>query len=184
MIGLLLSRKFLFWLYRADVPANIFSPIIGLLILDRRFGYHQSTNLRFIKARPIFSLSFIHRRSIFNMGAVLVGPSFIDQSSLPQFWTGNQATIDRSIFYLLKLRQTGGDQNLEQRNVERPVFRNFEISNIKIKKDELFDNFIFELFFSFFGNYLNTQNIFFFWYCKILIFRMVKFKKFLNTPNC
>ena len=41
----------------------------------------------------------------------------------------------------------GGGQNLERRNVERPIFRNFEIANIKIKKDELFNNFIFELFF-------------------------------------
>ena len=47
----------------------------------------------------------------------------------------------------------GGGQNLERRNV---VFRNFEIANIKIKKDELFDNFIFELFFHFLGSYLNT----------------------------
>ena len=43
----------------------------------------------------------------------------------------------------------GGDQNLERRNVVRPVFRNFEIANIKIMKDELFDTFIFELFFPF-----------------------------------
>ena len=37
----------------------------------------------------------------------------------------------------------GGCQDLEQRNKERPIFRNFEISNIKITKDELFDFFIF-----------------------------------------
>ena len=43
----------------------------------------------------------------------------------------------------------GGGQNLEWRNEERPVFRNFEIANIKTKKDELFDNFIFELFIRF-----------------------------------
>ena len=40
-----------------------------------------------------------------------------------------------------------GGQHLERRNVERPIFRNFTITNIKIKKDELFDSFIFELFF-------------------------------------
>ena len=45
-----------------------------------------------------------------------------------------------SEFYFL-----GGGQILERRNVERPVFRNFEITNIKIKKDKLFDYFIFEL---------------------------------------
>ena len=38
----------------------------------------------------------------------------------------------------------GGGQNLEGRNVDRPIFRNFKITNIKITKDELFDNFIFE----------------------------------------
>ena len=43
----------------------------------------------------------------------------------------------------------GGSQNLKRRYVERLVFRNFEIGNTKIKKDELFDNFIFELFFHF-----------------------------------
>ena len=32
-------------------------------------------------------------------------------------------------------------------------------SNIKITKDELFDGFIIEFIFSFFKNYLNTQNI-------------------------
>ena len=38
----------------------------------------------------------------------------------------------------------GEGQNLERRNVERPIFRNFEIANIKIMKDVLSDNFIFE----------------------------------------
>ena len=78
----------------------------------------------------------------------------------------------------------GGGQNLERRNVERPIFWNFEIANIKIKKDELFDNFIFELFFHFLET-IGTPEIFNdFWYCKILIFQMVKLKKFLNFPNC
>ena len=53
----------------------------------------------------------------------------------------------------------GGDQNLERRNVKRPIFRNLKIANIKITKDELLDNFIFEFNFSFFRNHLNTQNI-------------------------
>ena len=47
----------------------------------------------------------------------------------------------------------GGGQNLERRNVERPIFRNYNIANIKITNDELFDSFIFEFFFSFFRNY-------------------------------
>ena len=53
----------------------------------------------------------------------------------------------------------GGGQILERRNVERPAFRNYEITNIKMKKGELFDHFIFELFKIFFRNYLNTPNI-------------------------
>ena len=51
MIGLILSRQLLVCLYRADVPTNSVSPIIGLLVLDRFFGYYRSTNLWFTKAR-------------------------------------------------------------------------------------------------------------------------------------
>ena len=36
-----------------------------------------------------------------------------------------------------------GGQNFERRNVERPIFRNFKIANIKMTKD----SFIFELIF-------------------------------------
>ena len=43
---------------------------------------------------------------------------------------------------------SGGGQNSERRNVERPIFRNFKITNIKITKDDLLDSFIFELIFS------------------------------------
>ena len=53
----------------------------------------------------------------------------------------------------------GRGQNLERRNVERSIFRNLKIANIKITKDELFDSFINEFIFSFFINYLNDQNI-------------------------
>ena len=54
----------------------------------------------------------------------------------------------------------GGGQNLEWQNVERPIFRNFKITNIKITKDELFDSFIFEFIFSLFINYLHNLIIF------------------------
>ena len=71
----------------------------------------------------------------------------------------------------------GGGQNLKLRNVERPVFRNFGIANIKIKKDELFDNLIFELFVHFLEIIWTPKICDNFWYCKILIFQMVKLKK-------
>ena len=53
----------------------------------------------------------------------------------------------------------GEGQNLERRDIEGLIFRNFKIANIKIKKDKLFDSFIFKFIFSIFINYLNTQNI-------------------------
>ena len=70
-----------------------------------------------------------------------------------------------------KMDLTGGGQNLERQNVERPMFCNFKITNIKITKDDLFNNFIFEFIFSLFINYLHNLIIF---HCKILIFQMVK----------
>ena len=39
--------------------------------------------------------------------------------------------------------QAGGGQNLERRNLDRPIFRNFKIAKIKITQDELFDDLIF-----------------------------------------
>ena len=84
MIRLILSSQLQACLHRADVSANIVSPIIGLLALDRCLGYYRSTNLWFIKARPILSSSFIYRPLIFDIHA-LVGPSFIDRSLLPQY---------------------------------------------------------------------------------------------------
>ena len=59
----------------------------------------------------------------------------------------------------------GGGQNLERRNVERPILPNFEITNIKITKDELFDSFIFEFIFSLLINYLHN----------LIIFQIVKY---------
>ena len=84
MIRLILSRQMSGCLHRADVPANILSPIIGLLALELCLGYYRSTNLGFLKARPILGLSFIYRPLIFDIRA-LVEPSFIDRFLLPQY---------------------------------------------------------------------------------------------------
>ena len=64
---------------------------------------------------------------------------------LQEFYLANHGHIFR-----------GGGQILERRNVERPIFRNFKIANIKMTKDELFDSFIFEFNFSY---PLDTQSI-------------------------
>ena len=72
-------------------------------------------------------------------------------------------------FILLVVTIMGRVLNLERRNVERPVFRNFKTVSIKIIKDELFDNFIFEFIFSLFINYLHNLIIFQmvkYWFCK------------------
>ena len=63
-----------------------------------------------------------------------------------------------NLFYYLEGRTCVG-QNFEQRNLERTIFRNFKIANIKITKDELFDSFIMEFIFLFLKNYFTTQNI-------------------------
>ena len=64
---------------------------------------------------------------------------------------------------------TGGGQNLERRNVERPIFRNFKIMNNKITNDELFDNFILEFIFLLYTNYLH--NLIIFQMVKLIIFK-------------
>ena len=84
MMRLILSRQLQACLHRADVRANIVSPIIGLLALDRFLGYYRSTNLRFIKARSILSLYIIYRPLIFDIRA-LIGRSFIDRSLFTQY---------------------------------------------------------------------------------------------------
>ena len=83
----------------------------------------------------------------------------------------------------------GGGQNFERRNVERPIFRNSKIANIKIMKDELlFDNFIFEFNFPFFINYF-PESFDNFSSCELLNFEIVElfFFYFLNfkiLQNC
>ena len=44
----------------------------------------------------------------------------------------------RNYWNFLNCKFLGGIQNIEWSNVERPAFRNFKITNIKITKDELF----------------------------------------------
>ena len=68
----------------------------------------------------------------------------------------------------------GGVQNLEWSKVKRPIFWNFEITNIKIAKDELFDYFIYK--FTFYFVFLNT------WTLKVFD-NFSKFSKLLYFGN-
>ena len=73
----------------------------------------------------------------------------------------------------------GGDQNFEQLNVERPIFRTSKISNIKRMKDELFDYIIFD-----FLNFDNCLN-----YSKYMIYtrkieNLQNFEIFRNCKIC
>ena len=52
--------------------------------------------------------------------------------------------IDWQLLFWIGFDWRGGVQNLEWSNVERPIFWNFKITNIKIAKDELFNYFIYE----------------------------------------
>ena len=72
----------------------------------------------------------------------------------------------------------GGDQNLERRNVERPIFRNFKITSIKIAKDKLFGYFIYELFIYLFFQLLEHSKY-------LIIFPNYRFlnKKITNISN-
>ena len=71
-------------------------------------------------------------------------------------------------FYLI----LGGGQNFERRNVERKIFRNFKIANMKITKIELFESFIFEFIFLIFkkifeySKYLIILKIVKYWFSK------------------
>ena len=49
---------------------------------------------------------------------------------------------------------------MERWNVERLIFRNFKITNVKLRNDEFFDSFSFEFIFSLFINYLENLIIF------------------------
>ena len=60
---------------------------------------------------------------------------------------------------VFKVACMGGVQNSEWSNVERPIFWNFKITNIKIAKYELFDYFIYEFSFINFLNCVTTQSI-------------------------
>ena len=75
----------------------------------------------------------------------------------------------------------GGGQNLERLNVERPIFRKFETSNIEITKVELFDFSISEFILVFYDclNYSNTQNTY------LIIYHQIrKFLNFDSFTNC
>ena len=74
-----------------------------------------------------------------------------------------------------------GVQHLEQPNVARPIFRDFEISNIKIPKVEVFDFSNFEFIFHFYDclNYSNTQNT------HMIIYHEIRnFWNFDSVRNC
>ena len=77
----------------------------------------------------------------------------------------------------------GGGQNLELPNVERPIFRKFETSNIEITKLELFDFSVFEFILYFYDCliYSNTQNTYLLFTIKfeiLLIFEIQQFQNF------
>ena len=71
---------------------------------------------------------------------------------------------------------SGAVQNLEWSNVERLIFRNSKITNIKMAKDELFDYFIYELIFYYYFFTLLEHSKY------LIIFQ--NYQIFLNFLNC
>ena len=82
----------------------------------------------------------------------------------------------------------GGNQNLERANIERPVFRKFETSNIEITKVELFD-FLYFFILQYFEKLLlleieHFQKFDVFWNWKIWeIFNILENTNFSNFPH-
>ena len=68
----------------------------------------------------------------------------------------------------------GGGRNFERPNVERPIFRNLKIADVKSYEVQLFDFFIYEIICSFFFK-LFEHSIFFYPNFNALIF--------YNSPN-
>ena len=127
------------------------------------FFYFNIRNFEISKYRSFYISAFqILTSTLFWFYYRVITPS------LPAVWTLN-----------VSWAHWGGGQNLERRNVERPIFRNFKITNIEITKDQLFDSFIFEFIFPLFINYLHILIIF-----QIVTFNVFfKFFKVLNIPN-
>ena len=70
---------------------------------------------------------------------------------------------------------------MERPNVERPIFRKFESSNIEITKVELFDFSIFEFILYFYDclHYSNTENTY------LIIYHEIRnFLNFDSFKNC
>ena len=78
-------------------------------------------------------------------------------------------------FYFHRIQTAvGGGQNVEHRNVERMIFRNFKTANNKITKDELFDSFVANLIFNISEIIWSLEIFNTFLSCEILIFQMVE----------
>ena len=83
--------------------------------------------------------------------------NFVKTISKLHFKNGSQDFLDTT------WPISGGGQNFERANVERPMYRNLKIASVKgYEKLQLFDFFIYEIIFSFFENYFNTQILIFF----------------------
>ena len=112
---------------------------INILQFDKIIKYFGGSNnlLKMKKVNSIIKLS--NNSSFGTLICAILEFWNIDYSTfrLSKFWNddfGTQHTMHRC-------------QNLERWNVKRPIFRNFNIANIKVTKDELFDSFIFEFHF-------------------------------------
>ena len=92
-------------------------------------SHHNHPNIHENK----YTINLITRPFIFHFFTTIPIPPFF-------FFYFSQTIIQTSQILLIRCSHLqGGSQNLERPNIERPVFRKFETSNIEITKVKLFD---------------------------------------------
>ena len=142
--------KIIFFFFKMHQTPPPPPPFSRLLISTRDFLFHRTSLLGFPRGIRAYTLANKSTSQVLRSQLL-----FISHLRLR----------NRLICYCYL--KSGESQNLERRNVERLIFRNFKITNIKITKNELLNDFIFKFNFSFFSNHLNTQII--------IIFQVVKY---------
>ena len=130
------------------------SGFLGLFINNIENDHHQQSN----DAKERIPFPLLHSLS----------------SLFVTFWNFKIANIKITKHMSYSIVWVGG-QHLERLNVERPIFRNFEFSNIKMTKVELFDFSILEFFKKF--------TIKFELWGILIVLQIVKFWKFDNFRN-
>ena len=112
---------------------------IKMIFLRPCWNWILRTNFFF----NVFSQNFF--KNFFNILFRIFFPHFLNNYIAPLFWIYLKVfskiffpTFFSKFFKHFFQNFPGGGQNFERRNVERPIFWNLKITNIKITKDEIY----------------------------------------------